>query len=190
MQVIEKQTFNSLKVGDEKSFEQMFRAYYPRLCAYAMTVLNDRDEAEEVVQSLFCRLWEQRDVLDVTTSLQAYLFRATRNASLNQLKKVQTRDAYKAMNLEQMNNNPEYQPDRTTNSELRRQLERAIADLPEQCRLIFKMSRFEELKYKDIAENLGISVKTVENQMGKALKILRLKMVDFISLFVVSFLIG
>lgn len=187
MQVIEKQAVNSIKIGDERSFEQVFRAYYPRLCAYAMTVLNDRDEAEEVVQALFCRLWEQRDTLDVTTSMQAYLFRATRNASLNHIKKVQTREAYKVMNLEQMNNNPEYQPDRTTNNELRRRLERAIAELPEQCRLIFKLSRFEELKYKDIADQLGISVKTVENQMGKALKILRLKMVDYLTLLMIFY---
>jgi RNA polymerase sigma-70 factor (ECF subfamily) len=89
--------------------------------------------------------------------------------------------------MDDMNNNPEFQPDRITQSALRKQLESAIAELPEQCRLIFKMSRFEELKYKEIADNLGISIKTVENQMGKALKILRLKMVDFLTLIMLFY---
>ena len=182
MQVIEKEVFIAINQGNELSFEQLFRAFYPRLCAYARTILSDNDEAEEVVQSLFCRLWEQRTTLEVTTSVQAYLFRAVRNASLNQIKKVQIRDAYKTMNLEEINQNPEVQPDHATTEDLRQRIEKAIADLPEQCRLIFKMSRFEELKYREIADSLSISVKTVENQMGKALKTLRYKLADFMTM--------
>ena len=182
MQVIEKEVFIAINQGNESSFEQLFRAFYPRLCAYARTILSDNDEAEEVVQSLFCRLWEQRATLEVTTSVQAYLFRAVRNASLNQIKKVQIRDAYKTMNLEEINQNPEVQTDLATTEDLRQRIEKAIADLPEQCRLIFKMSRFEELKYREIADSLGISVKTVENQMGKALKILRFKLAGFMTM--------
>ncbi len=187
VQVIEKEALIAIRQGDESSFERMFRTFYPRLCAYARTILSDNEEAEEVVQSLFCRLWEQRATLDVTTSVQAYLFRAVRNASLNQIKKVQIRDAYKVLNLEEMNQNPEFQPDHATTDDLRTRIEKAIADLPEQCRLIFKMSRFEELKYKEIADSLGISVKTVENQMGKALKILRFKLADFLTVILVIF---
>lgn len=190
VQVIEKEALIAIKQGDESSFEQMFRAFYPRLCAYARTILSDGEEAEEIVQTLFCRLWEQRATLEVTTSVQAYLFRAVRNASLNQIKKVQIRDAYKAMNLEEINQNPEFQPDHATTDDLRQRIEKAIADLPEQCRLIFKMSRFEELKYKEIAESLGISVKTVENQMGKALKILRFKLADFLTIALVMSVLG
>jgi RNA polymerase sigma-70 factor (family 1) len=182
VQVIEKEALTAIQLGDESSYEQMFRAFYPRLCAYARTILNDTEEAEEIVQTLFCRLWEQRATLDVTISVQAYLFRAVRNASLNYIKKIQIRDAYKAMNLEEINQNPEFQPDHATTDDLRTRIEKAIADLPEQCRLIFKMSRFEELKYREIAESLGISVKTVENQMGKALKILRFKLADFLTI--------
>lgn len=189
MQVIEKEALIALTLSDESSFEQIFRAFYPRLCAYARTILSDNEEAEEIVQTLFCRLWEQRATLEVTTSVQAYLFRAVRNASLNQIKKVHIRDAYKAMNLEEINQNPEFQPDHATTDDLRQRIERAIADLPEQCRLIFKMSRFEELKYREIADQLGISVKTVENQMGKALKVLRFKMADFLTItFIIKWL--
>ncbi len=187
MQVIEKEVFIAINQGDESSFEQLFRAFYPRLCAYARTILSDNEEAEEIVQTLFCRLWEQRATLEVTTSVQAYLFRAVRNASLNQIKKVQIRDAYKTMNLEEINQNPEVQTDLATTEELRQRIEKAIGDLPEQCRLIFKMSRFEELKYREIADSLGISVKTVENQMGKALKTLRFKLADFMT---VALIIG
>ena len=187
MQLIEKQVVTSFKIDDESAFEQLFRAYYPRLCAFASTLLDDRAEAEEVVQTMFCRLWEQRTSLEVTSSVQAYLFRAVRNASLNQIKKTQIRDAYKVMNLDNLNQNPEFQPDRITESALSQRIEKAIADLPEQCRLVFKLSRFEEMKYKEIAEHLNISIKTVENQMGKALKRLRLDLVDFLC-FVVVFL--
>ena len=185
MQLIEKQVVTSFKIDDESSFEQLFRVYYPRLCAFAGTLLDDRSEAEEVVQTMFCRLWEQRTSLEVTSSVQAYLFRAVRNASLNQIKKTQIRDAYKVMNLDNLNQNPDFQPDRITESALSQRIEKAIADLPEQCRLVFKLSRFEEMKYKDIAEHLNISIKTVENQMGKALKRLRLDLVDFLCFVVV-----
>ena len=182
MQVIEKEALIAIQQGDEQSFERLFRTFYTRLCAYARGMLTDLDEAEEIVQTLFCRLWEQRATLEVTTSVQAYLFRAVRNACLNQIKKVQIRDAYKAMNLEEINQNPELQPDHATADDLRERIERAIAELPEQCRLIFKMSRFEELKYREIADSLGISIKTVENQMGKALKVLRFKLADFLTI--------
>ena len=182
MQTIDRQAVMNMPLGNETTFEQTFKAYYPRLCAFASTIIYDRDEAEEIVQTMFCRLWEQRDTLDITISVQAYLFRAVRNACLNHIKKMQIRDAYKKMNLENLNQNPEYQPDRSTQSELSKRIEQAIADLPEQCRLIFKMSRFEELKYKEIADQLGLSIKTVENQMGKALKVLRFKLTDFLIL--------
>lgn len=187
MQLIEKQVVTSFKIGDESAFEQLFRAYYPRLCAFASTLLDDRAEAEEVVQTMFCRFWEQRTSLEVTSSVQAYLFQSVRNASLNQIKKTQIRDAYKVMNLDNLNQNPEFQPDRITESALSQRIEKAIADLPEQCRLVFKLSRFEEMKYKEIAEYLNISIKTVENQMGKALKRLRGNLVDFLC-FVMVFL--
>jgi RNA polymerase sigma-70 factor (family 1) len=182
VQTIDRQALIENQLGDEASFERMFRTHYARLCAFAATIIDDRDEAEEVVQTMFCRLWEQRNALDITISVQAYLFRSVRNACLNHLKKMKIRDTYKATNLENLNQNPEYQPDRTTHSELSKKLEKAIAELPEQCRLVFKLSRFEELKYREIAEQLGISIKTVENQMGKALKVLRFKLADFLTL--------
>jgi RNA polymerase sigma-70 factor (family 1) len=188
VQAIEKQTFGLHALGNERSFEQLFKSYYPRLCAYAVTMIQDRDEAEEIVQTLFCRLWEQRANLDITISMQAYLFRAVRNATLNHIKKTQIRDAYKTMNLDNINENPEYQPDRIAESDISKRLENAIAGLPEQCRLIFKMSRFEELKYKEIADQLGISIKTVENQMGKALKILRGSLSEYLT--IISWLVG
>ncbi len=185
MQIAEQQVAETLLIPSERAFEQLFRDYYPRLCAFALSLLRDREEAEEIVQTLFCRLWEQRDSIDITTSVQAYLFRAVRNASLNQIKKAHIREAYKVMNLDNINNHPEFQPDRITQSELSKRLEKAISNLPEQCRLIFKMSRFEELKYREIADLLGLSIKTVENQMGKALKILRGEMSDFITILII-----
>jgi RNA polymerase sigma-70 factor (family 1) len=190
VQTTEKQIFNASSFGNDVDFERLFKSFYPRLCAYAVTMIHDRDEAEEIVQTLFCRLWEQRDSLDITISVQAYLFRAVRNATLNHIKKTQIRDAYKTMNLNTINNNPEYQPDRIAQSDIAKRLENAIGGLPEQCRVIFKMSRYEEMKYKEIAEQLGISIKTVENQMGKALKILRGSMTEYLTVLLLLFVLN
>jgi RNA polymerase sigma-70 factor (family 1) len=189
VQTTEKQTFNASSIGNDRDFERLFKSFYPRLCAYAVTMIHDRDEAEEIVQTLFCRLWEQRSSLDITISVQAYLFRAVRNATLNHIKKTQIRDAYKTMNLDTINNNPDYQPDRIAQSDITKRLENAISSLPEQCRLIFKMSRYEEMKYKEIADQLGISIKTVENQMGKALKILRGSMTEYLTVLLIMILL-
>ena len=151
MQLIENQPITSFKINDEEVFEHLFRAYYARLCAFAMSILDNKAEAEEAVQTMFCKIWEQRSSLDITGSVQAYLFRAVRNACLNHIKKNHIRDAYKIMNLDNLNQNPAFQPDRMTEWALGKQIEKAIAALPEQCRLVFKLSRFEEMKYKEIA---------------------------------------
>ncbi len=176
--------FNS----DEKTFEELFRSHYKRLCNYAYTLLNDNDESEEAVQQVFIQLWEKRNVMEINFSVQAYLFRAVRNNCLNKIKHQKVKQAYTdeilQLNNESAGTHISYQ------EELKDQIHKAIESLPEQCRLIFKLSRYEELKYSEIAKELNISIKTVENQMGKALKVLREKLKDYLVILIFLFILN
>ncbi len=174
----------------EAAFEAAFRPHYGVLCNYAHTFLRDRDEAEEIVQSAFLALWEKRNSLDVHTSVKAYLFSMVRNASLNNLTRKKMQEKYvkeKILTVASSESNQPVEPD-----ELAQRIAVALQKLPEQCRVIFTMSRFEELKYAEIATELNLSGKTVENQIGKALKIMREQLRDYLSLlfmFMLDYLI-
>ncbi|MEO8085180.1 MAG: RNA polymerase sigma-70 factor [Bacteroidota bacterium] len=167
---------------DEKAFEDLFRSLYQPLCKNANMLLNDSDEAEETVQNVFISLWEKRREMEITISIKSYLYKAVRNASLNRIKHSKVRKQYVE---EQQYLSPSIPATEISiQNELQAQIQKAIESLPEQCRLIFKFSRFEELKYSEIAEQLGISIKTVENQMGKALKIMREQLRDYLVLII------
>ncbi|GAA4317383.1 RNA polymerase sigma-70 factor [Compostibacter hankyongensis] len=166
----------------EAAFEQVFKAHFKALHAYAFSILKDGDTAEEIVQQVFYRLWEGAGRLSIQGSVSAYLYRAVYHESLNYLKHQKV----KATHATHVRHHAAQHTENTAGGarlrELEEKLARALAELPEQCRTIFQMSRFEELRYREIAGKLGISVKTVENQMGKALRLLRLKLADFLPL--------
>ena len=182
MQLSEQQYWQLISQGDKKVYEQVFRTYYQALCNYACSVIKDMDEAEEVVQNVFYTIWNKREVLQVTASIKSYLYRAVHNDCLNKLKHGKVKTLY----AEEYKSHANGGFDSSTNvleaKELNKQINTAIDSLPEQCGLVFKLSRFENLKYAEIAEQLGISVKTVENHMGKALKIMREKLKDYLPL--------
>ncbi|HEX6169784.1 MAG TPA: RNA polymerase sigma-70 factor [Chitinophagaceae bacterium] len=165
---------------DETAFEQVFKTHFKRLHAYAFTILRDEAEAEEIVQQVFFKLWERNENLSLTGSVSAYLYRAVHNESLNYLKHQKVRSNHQLHVAYSMKNEVEHPAKKVMAGELEKKIHTALNELPEQCRTIFQMSRFDELKYREIADKLGISVKTVENQMGKALKLLREKLVDFL----------
>lgn len=171
-----------------EAFEYVFRLYYMPLCGYASGLLNDRDAGEEVVQQLFVRLWEKRRELQLTGSLRAYLFRAAHNAAMNAIKHEKVKQAYMQ---HQVHETPvQEQPLHTLRAkELEREIQAAVMKLPEQCRMVFRLSRMEELSYREIAEVLGISIKTVENQMGKALKMMRANLAGYLNLVLFCFLL-
>jgi len=179
------QQWNELKEGDITAFEMFFKTYYQPLCNYAYTFIQDRDEAEEIVQSAFLSVWEKRDTLDIKTSLKSYLYTMVRNTSLNVIKHEKIKQKYvgEAMAIEDRSHEGVTQA--VLSSELEDRIQMAMEVLPEQCRLVFKLSRFEELKYAEIAEQLDISIKTVENHMGKALKIMREQLKDYLPLLIV-----
>lgn len=166
---------------NDKAFEQMFKAHYKELHSYANVMLRDEDTAEEIVQSMFLKFWEKRALLNVQTSIKAYLYKCVYNDSLNYIKHQKVKTKYQDFAAYTMNDHHEAASSRVELTELQFKLHEALNELPEHCRTIFQMSRFEELKYREIAEQLDLSIKTVENQMGKALKILRLKLADFIA---------
>jgi len=147
----------------------LFRTYYQSLCNYAYTSVRDREEAEEVVQSTFMSVWEKRDNLTIHTGVKPYLYAMVRNACLNLLKHEKIKQRHAAMEIASGERSSESVSRAVEASELEHRIISAMSKLPEQCRLVFKLSRFEDLKYSEIADQLNISIKTVENQLAIAL---------------------
>lgn len=185
MELAEIEQFNAIKEGNETTFEMIFRLHYQPLCRYAFTILQDRDEAEEIVQATFLNVWEKRESLHIESSLKSYLYRAVRNSCLNAIKhnKIKQRHAEESMAISERVH--ESVTHAVLSEELDQRIGEALKALPEQCRLIFQLSRFEELKYAEIAEQLSISIKTVENQMGKALRIMREQLKDYLPILII-----
>jgi len=188
--VLEKSDANKLlpaiQKGDESAFDTLFRAFYSPLCHYAGALTGgDMDEAEEVVQQVFVKFWEQRAAFNVQWSVKAYLYKMVYNRCLNRLRDARIREQYKKHNAEQLAGGAEQQPGAET--ELGEQIQKALTTLPTECRRVFELSRFEELKYREIADLLGISIKTVESQMGKALRLMRSELADYLVIILFCF---
>jgi len=181
----EKQVLETIQSGNESAFEMIFRTYYQPLCRYAYSFLDDKEEAEEVVQSTFITVWEKRNTLDIQTSLKSYLYRMVRNACLNVIKHEKIKQQHVAHELAVTESSYESVSQKVYATELESKITEAMKALPEQCRIVFQLSRFEELKYQEIADQLQISVKTVENHMGKALKIMREQLKEYLPLFLI-----
>jgi RNA polymerase sigma-70 factor, ECF subfamily len=164
------------------SFESLFRQYYQTLCFYALKFVNDRDTAEEIVQDLFYKIWEKKAELQINTSVKSYLFTATHNRCLKYIehRKVEMKYQHYYLEHESEIDNELY----TTESPMELQLivNQTLEALPERCGNIFRLSRFEGLKYHEIAKKLSISVKTVEANMGKALKMLRKSLKEYVEM--------
>ncbi|RFS14641.1 RNA polymerase sigma-70 factor [Emticicia sp. C21] len=184
MQLSEQEIVGAIRQGNERVFEVIFRKYYQSLCNYANSMLKEIDESEEVVQNLFSGIWEKRTELEISISLKSYLYRAVHNHCLNRIKHLKIREEYQQYANSYYESSYESVSQSVMKNELEQKIEEAIDKLPEQCRLIFRLSRFEELKYHEIAEQLGISPKTVENQIGKALKILRVELAEYLPLII------
>ena len=164
----------------EYEFEQVFKSHFKALHAYACTILKDESQAEELVQQVFFKLWEKKEQVNITQSVQAYLYRSVYNECLNYLKHQKVKKAHQSHTIYTSGQASEPVSKGLVAKELQKKIDDALKQLPEQCRTIFQMSRFEELKYREIADKLNLSVKTVENQMGKALKIMRLQLVEYL----------
>ena len=182
----ETSTHKGFKIETKQDFEKLFNAYYSNLCAYANNFLKDVDASEEVVQEVLFKLWTNKDSIIITTSAQSYLFRAVRNASLNVLKHINIREDYKVHHEYEMQDELSSE-DEMIVSELDQKIRKAIDQLPIERKKVFILSRYDGLKYKEIAEKLNISVSTVENQMVKALKFLRNELSDYLPWLIIFF---
>ncbi len=167
-----------IREGDERAFQSLFRKYYAILCNYARQILEDKVLAEETVQEMFVKIWEKRQALTIETSVKNYFFRSIRNHCLNQIQheKIKKQYAGRVLDLARQELDPEQN---FIEVNLIRRIEESIASLPPKRREIFRLSREQGMKYKEIAEALNLSEKTVEAQMGLALKHLRNELKDY-----------
>ncbi|MEQ9286500.1 MAG: RNA polymerase sigma-70 factor [Cyclobacteriaceae bacterium] len=172
-QLEDSELMECLSHDDRKAFEHIFRTYYQDLCRFGVTYVKDMDVSEELVQQIFINIWERRYELSISTSMKSYLFTAVRNKSFNYLK-LQLPKEYKKVDIDDVGfidtSNKE---EDIVFEDLKEYVAKAIDTLPGKCKTIFNLSRNSGLTYKEIAEELDISVKTVENQIGIALKKLR-----------------
>jgi len=167
----ERDLLDRLRGGEEEAFASIFRAHYAHLVSAAEAILRERAPAEDVAQDVLLNLWQQREKIVLETSLRPYLFRAVRNRALNQIRHRRIAER----------SDPVAFPSRTAppadrafmEKELDVALHDAVGKLPERCREVFELSRVHGLKYAEIAQVLDISIKTVETQMGRAIRTLR-----------------
>ena len=181
METADFKILKDLKSNHESAFDELFRKYYKNLTYFAIKIVKNRETAEEVVQDLLVNFWEKRHQLEPTISLKAYLYRAVYNNSIHYSKnekRFEKTEITEALDLGSDFENILEQ------SELETRIYQLIEQLPTECRKIFKLSRFEELKYKEIAEQLEISVKTVETQMARALKFIKTNLVDYFKILI------
>lgn len=169
----------ALRSGDEAAFDAIFRAFYARLVRMSEGMLGERAPAEEIAQDVMLELWRRREALVVETSLQAYLFRATRNRTLNYLRHEKVVNRGSVYAAPEMSAQP-VGDDELRDREIDAALRNAMAGLPPRCRTVFELSRVQGLKYAEIAVALDISIKTVEAQIGKALRIIRERMAKYL----------
>ena len=167
-----------IREGDVEQFESLFRSSYVSLVRYAKTLIKDHDTAEEIVQDLFFRLWQNKENIKIESSLNGYLFRSVHNKCLHYIEHYKVVERHAEKMADSLTDSPENPLEILRYKELQAKVARILERLPDRCGKIFSMSRFEGLKYSEIAEKLSVSVKTVESNMGRALKEFRKELAE------------
>ena len=173
---------SGLRLGDKDAFAQLYKKYWRRLFDSAYKRLLLREECEEIIQELFVDLWTRRNTLLISISLEAYLFGALRYSIYNLIRSQKIREAYLDHLLHNSDIEHNYIEDQLYYEELADALNKSIENLPEKFRKVYILSRRENLSYKEISAQLNVPIDTVEKHMGKALKILREDLKDFVLL--------
>lgn len=196
---MEKETINliqKLKQGDENTYISLFKDYYSSLCAYSRRYVGRKDIAEEIVSETFFKIWENRKKLEIHTSIKSYLFQAVANNSLHHLRKLKKEEKIEDYFSSSENENigfTEISENMTEQSllmqELTARIEDAINQLPPQQQTAFRLKRYEGKKNKEIAEEMGIAVKTVEMHLSKAMVSLRNNLKDYLPAFLLFMLL-
>jgi RNA polymerase sigma-70 factor (ECF subfamily) len=165
----DKELFNAITKGNQNAFDALFRTYYAPLARFAFLFVKNECLADEIVQSFFVKLWQQRDKIRIATSVKSYLYTSVRNTALNFLKKEQTRTALQETYAKE----PEPEKSLSVNMEFLTLVNEAVEQLPNRTKEVFLLCKNEGLTYSEIAQYLQISAKTVENNMGIAFRKLR-----------------
>jgi len=190
MDLKEETIWRNIRQKDAGTFERYYKANYKSFFLMACKYLRDPAQASEIVNDVLLKIWEDGDSLRIETSLKSYIYKAIINRSINVLKK----NKRELSHLADLNNIPEegYELRQIEENELMVKLYAAIDQLPDKCRQVFEMSRFEKLKQQEIADKLGISVKTVKNHITIALKQLSISVINhlLISILIFKYLFG
>ena len=184
--------FSRMAKGDKKAFRFFFDKYYTYLCNFVNTYIRDPDMSEEIVQGIYVYFWENREKISIEISVESYLLRAAKYKSLNYIRNNKIRRIIHEKLYEFAETSYEMPVNVISTGQLREIIERSVNSLPERCREIYILGKEKNLTYKEIASELNISVKTVENQMGKALKRLREMLKPYykeIFIFLLAFLV-
>jgi RNA polymerase sigma-70 factor (ECF subfamily) len=189
-------SITGLIIGDEETYISLFREYYVSLCSYSRRYVGRKDIAEEIVSDTFLRIWETRESLQIKTSVKAYLFQSVCNNSLNylrKLKKEEILDEYflgtSSENIGFASISDEIEEQSLTMESINSKIEEAVTLLPEQQQRVFRLKRFEGKKNKEVAEIMGLSVKTVEMHLSKATLNLRKTLKDYLPAFLLFLLL-
>lgn len=171
---------------DKPLFEQLFKEHFAPLCQFAVQFVQDSDAAKDIAQKVFINLWENREHIDPQKPVRSYLYTSVRNRCLNY---IRDNKKYRSqtLDIELMEGVFFFEEDNPGLSDLERQIKTALESLPEKCRQVFEMSRFEDKKYKEIAQELDISEKTVEAHMSKALKTLKEQLKEYLPVLCLIF---
>jgi len=155
------------------AFKQLFNRYWEPLFAAAVHRLQSDELAKDVLQELFIDLWEKRRSLNIQSNVGGYLFTALKHRIINKIKAESTREKYEQMIIQFYETNSLATEHQFYRNHLQEEMEKKVGELPDRCREVFKLSRMEQLSHKEIGQKLNISPKTVENHIGRALKVLR-----------------
>lgn len=170
---------------DKTHFEHLFRTHFERLCSFARQYVSDLDTAQDICQKVFIRLWEKREEMDTGRSIASYLFTSVRNRCLNH---IRDHKKYRSHLLDvecgEFEIGTAITEDHFAVEELQQRIDAALATLPPKCRQVFEMSRYDQKKYREIADELDISQKTVEAHMSKAIKSLRDHLGDYLTVLI------
>jgi RNA polymerase sigma-70 factor (ECF subfamily) len=175
--------YEEMKKGKEYAFDYFFNYYYPGLCVFAQKIVAlPEQQAKDIVQDVFVKFWNDRERLDIRTAIRSYLFVSVRNRCMDVLRKKN-----RSIQMKEISDGHEVADESFETyilSELENLFNRSLGKLPERCREVFELSRLHGLKNREIAEKLNLSEKTVENQMTKALRVLREELKDYLPLLV------
>ena len=175
-------TVENLREGNHKAFEMLFNEWYKPLCRYANSILQCEDDAEDVVQKFFYKLWDKHQQISIHTAIEPYLYRSIHNECMNNIKQKKVNADYILSVTDKLEVNYENTDKQLIINELEKNIQKAIEKLPPRCKEVFLLSRFNDMSYAEISKSLNITAGTVEIQIVKALRLLRKELSDYLYL--------